>query len=244
MKRVLLILAVVFVQQAQSQNESNGLRGEPAAIADAREMVTALGGLEIWAKMKSLRFVHEWYFWNRLDSYVEDEVLDLTGPRSWVEMKSEIYHRLRAYSPEHKYWNIMDGEFAFANESAFESAMERAPYHWVRIAHAIAVNDPFYEIRFGPGPFTNSRQLEFFGPDGQKHGSILLNVRKEPVVWSTTQYTYTFGPMKRFGNLRVPDWASTGNGAVTYQMISLTGSSMPPDSSLFVPPVKFQKQGK
>lgn len=98
-----------------------------------------------------------------------------------------------------------------------------------------------YEVRFGQGDFFGSIQREFLRPDGVRHGWILLNARKEPVVWATTQYRYTFGPMKQFGNLRVPNWGVTGDGAVTYEMISLMGDSQRPDSSLFVPPQRFVK---
>ena len=107
--------------------------------------------------------------------------------------------------------------------------MERAPYSIYRIAKAVAIGDPHYEIRFGKGDIRGSRRLEFYGPDGIMHGWIILNARKEPLVWATTQYRYTFGPMKRFGNLRVPDWAVYENGTTLYEMISLKGSNQPPD---------------
>jgi hypothetical protein len=117
-----------------------------------------------------------------VDSYIENEILDLTGPRSWVEMKSEIYNRLRAYSPEHTYWSVENGEFSYADEEAFNNAMERAPYSIYRIARGVARGDHYYEIRFGEGDIPGSRRLEFYGPDEILHGWIILNVRKEPLV--------------------------------------------------------------
>ena len=203
--------------------------------------VEPMGGMAIWAQLKSVHFVHEWWPYHRVDSYIENEILDLTGPRSWVEMKSEIYHRLRAYSPEHKYWNIVNGEFSYAPEEALANAMERAPYSIYRIARAIAIGDSHYEVRFGKGDIPGSRRLEFYGPDGIMHGWIILNARKEPLVWATTQYRYTFGPIKRFGNLRVPNWAVYENGTTMYDMISLEGSNQPPDPSLFQPPPEYRK---
>lgn len=50
------------------------------------------------------------------------------------------------------------------------------------------------------------------------------------------EFKYTFGPMERYGDLRVPKWATTGNGAVTYEMISLTGDNRAPDTAPFAPP--------
>ena len=94
-------------------------------------------------------------------------------------------------------------------------------------------------VRYGniegiPGPSA----LEFVGPDGKAHGWILVNARKEPVIWATTQYIYVFGPLERFGNLLVPNWATTSNGLVRYEMVSLTGSKERPDLELFAPPLE------
>ena len=242
MKKVLTLICLVSFlwQLGFAQDGTNCIRGDSEAIAEAEAMVETMGGMKIWAQLKNLHFVHEWYFWNRIDSYIEHEILDLTGPRSSVEMKSEIYHRLRAYSPENRYWNVVNGEFAYASDKAFDAAMERAPFSIYRIARAIAIGDPYYEFMFGKEEFPGTRRLELYGPDGIRHGWIVLNVKKEPLVWATTQYRYTFGPMKRFRNLLVPNWAVTGNGAVTYEMISLTGDNQPPDSSLFLPPPEFR----
>lgn len=92
--------------------------------------------------------------------------------------------------------------------------------------------DAQYELQGVPGP----QALEFVGPDGEAHGWVLLNTRKEPIIWATTQYQYVFGPLRRFGNLLVPDWATTSNGLVRYEMVSLTGSNVRPDLNLFAAP--------
>lgn len=211
---------------------------DPDAFSDARAMVERMGGTQIWAALESVHFVHEWDIANRPDIYLENEILDLTGPRSWVTMESEIYSRLRAYSPEHRYWNVINGEFAYESDARFEAAMERAPYSIYRLARGIARGDSDITVRYGAMPNHPNvrRALEFVGPDGEPHGWIALNVRKEPILWATTQYTYVFGALKRFGNLWVPDWATTNGGLVRYQMVSLTGSNKAPELGLFAPP--------
>ena len=78
--------------------------------------------------------------------------------------------------------------------------------------------------------------LEFRDTDGVARGWIILNARKEPVIWATTQYVYVFGPLARFGNLWVPNWATTNNGLVRYEMVSLTGRNKRPELDLFAPP--------
>jgi hypothetical protein len=236
-----ILLLVLILCHPVSAQDLSGVRGERNAIADAEAMVETMGGMEIWAQLKSVHFVHEWFPWHRVDAYIENEVLDLTGPRSWVEMKSEIYFRERAYSPEHGYWSVVNGEFSFSDDEHLNRALERAPYSIYRIARAVAVGDSDYEIRFGAGDIPRTRRLEFYGRDGEMHGWIILNARKEPIVWATTQYRYTFGPMKQFGNLRVPDWAVYENGTTRYQMISLVGSNQVPAEELFMPPEEYRE---
>jgi hypothetical protein len=41
--------------------------------------------------------------------------------------------------------------------------------------------------------------------------------------------------------LHVPAWGVYDNGYTLYEMISLTASNEPPDSSLFVPPAEFRE---
>jgi hypothetical protein len=214
-----------------------GLRGDPAAIADAKAMVEKMGGIAVWASLESVHFVHEWDFVNRPDRYLENEILDMTGPRSWVKMESEIFDHVRAYSPEYGRWSITDGEFARASDEALADSLERAPFSIYRLARTIARDDEALEVRYGAiegvgGPSA----LEFVGADGVPRGWIMLNVRKEPVIWATLQYVYDFGPLARFGNLLVPNWATTNNGLVRYEMVSLTGSNSRPDLALFAAP--------
>lgn len=221
---------------APARAESKGLRGEPAAIADARAMVETMGGAAVWSRLQGLHFVHEWYPWHRLDSYVENEVLDLTGPRSWADRKSEIHHATRAYSPEGGRWSITDGKIARAGQKELEADLARAPFNFYRLVKGVAADDAFYEVRYGPGDIPGTRRIEFRDPEGELGGWVILNARKEPIVKATPVYRYTLGPLKRFGNLRVPAWGVYDTGATRYEMISLTGDSRPPDPSLFRAP--------
>jgi hypothetical protein len=66
--------------------------------------------------------------------------------------------------------------------------------------------------------------------------AAIADARKEPVIWATTQYIYVFGPLARFGSLKVPNWATTSDGLVRYEMVSLTGSPKRPELSRFAPP--------
>lgn len=222
---------------AVAQEALDGLRGDPQAIAAAEAMVESMGGRAIWAGLKAVHFTHDWYTFNRPDVYREDEILDMTGARSWVEMRSEIYHRVRVYSPENGYWNIVNGQFARESEERFQAAMVRAPFNLYRMARAVARGDSYYEVRFGESDIRGARMLEFSGPDGEAGGYITLNDRNEPLVWATNQYRYTFGPMQQYGSMRIPRWAVYGNGATMYEIVAFSARSETPEATLFVPPV-------
>jgi hypothetical protein len=155
------------------------LRGDSAAIADARAMVEAMGGAAVWRELKSVHFVHEWDLHDRAERYLENEILDLTAPRSWVTMESETYSRLRAYSPEHRYWNVVNGTFAYTSDRDLANALERAPFSIYRIARGIAANDGFYHVRRGPMPdMAGVTALVFSGgQDTTSRGWIVLNRR-------------------------------------------------------------------
>ena len=241
MKYIYILTMTLLCQSVVAQEKLEGIQGDAVAVEYLESMVNTMGGIKIWSQLKSVHFVHRWFFWDR-DSYLENEILDLTGPRSWITMKNETYSRIRAYSPEHNYWNIINGEFSYTNEDALKNALERAPYSLYRIARAVARGDSHYKVKLGEEEFPGARRIEFEGPDNQLHGYIVLNIKNEPLIWATTQYKYTFGPMKRFGNLRVPNWAVTANGAVTYEMISLTGDNQVPNPQLFIPPIEYIKK--
>jgi len=243
MRRIFFLTAyfIFFSLASFAQNNSKGLRGDSSAIKDAEAMVETMGGIEIWKQIKSLHFVHEWFPVNRIDTYVENEILDLTSPRSWVERKSEIKKAIRAYSPEGKYWTINNGIFAYSDEDIWKAAIARAPFNFYHLVRAIAIKDPFYEIQYSKSDIPGTQQLEFYGPDGIVRGWIVLNAKKEPVVKATPEYRYTLGPLKRFGNLWVPKWGVYDTGYTRYEMISLIGRNQPPDSFLFLPPSGVRK---
>jgi hypothetical protein len=220
---------------------ASGLRGDPTAIAAARSMVDAMGGARIWKPLKSLRLVHEWFPWNRSDSYIETETLDLTGPRSHADRRSEIRHEIRTYSPEGGGWRIQDRKLALSSPEALAADLARAPFNFYRLVSAVAKDDPFYEVRWGEGDIPGTRRLEFCGPDGRLGGWVILNVDGEPIVKATPDYRYVLGPLERFGNLRLPAWGVYDNGYTRYEMGAATGDHEPPDSALFLVPAGFRE---
>lgn len=236
-KRIQRALAVVIaIAWTTSFPAERGMRGDPQALADAVAMVEAMGGVAVWSNMGALHLVHTWYPWNRIDSYVENETLDLTGPRSRADRKSEIHHAIRAYSPEGGRWDRKDGVLARGGDEALAKDLARAPFNFYRLVRAVAVDDPRYEVRYGAGDIPGTRRLEFHGTDGRLGGWVILNARHEPIVKATPDYRYTLGPLKAYGNLRIPAWGVYENGWTRYEIVDVRGDRNPPDVSTFLPP--------
>lgn len=198
-----------------------------------------MGGSRIWKPLKYLRLVHEWYPWNRSDSYVETETLDLNGPRSHADRKSEISHEIRAYSPEGGAWRIQNGKLARSGPEALAADLARAPFNFFRLVSGVAKDDPFYEVRWGEGDIPGTRRLEFHGPDGRLGGWVILDADGQPIVKATPDYRYTLGPLERFGNLRLPAWGVYDNGYTRYEMRAATADYQPLDLSLFRAPTGY-----
>lgn len=236
------VLTAVVCCGGFAQDKMTGLRGDPKAIADVQAMVKTMGGEEIWSELKSIHFVHRWFPCYRVDSYVENEILDLTAPKSWVSRDSEINHSMRAYSPEGRRWSVNNGKLEYANEEDWKNDLQRAPFNFFRLIRAVAVGDPFYEVRFSEGDIPGTRKIEFLGPDGEMGGWVILNARKEPIVKATPEYRYTLGPLKRFGNILMPTWGVYDNGLTRYEMVSLTADNQVPEPSLFLPPAKQESK--
>ena len=73
----IIVIAVLFLQHIGfAQEKMEGVRGDTEAIAEAEAMVETMGGMEIWAQLKSVHFVHEWRPYYKVDSYIENEILD------------------------------------------------------------------------------------------------------------------------------------------------------------------------
>jgi hypothetical protein len=231
-----LIACLVSAPLLPAQTLPGGLRGDPQALAAAGAMVEAMGGKAIWSRLGQIHFVHQWFPWNRIDTYVENEILDLRGARSWVNRRSEISEVTRAYSPEGRRWTITDGALEYAGDAELAGDLARAPFNFYRLVRGVAAGDRFYEVRFGEGDIPGTRRLEFRGPDGVMGGWVILNVKGEPIVKATPEYRYTLGPLKSFGNLRIPAWGVYDSGTTRYELISVTAGAAQPDPALFVPP--------
>lgn len=235
MKKLLMILPFLLISPTSFAEELSGLQGEPEATEKAEAMVEAMGGLHIWKEIKGIRFVNRWWHIDHKDTRIQDEIIDVTQSSTFFEMKSETYNQKRAYTP-HSWWVIRNGEITVRDEAYSAQNAKRALFNLFRIAHGIATDSPKYQVSLNEEGW-----LEFGLPGGEVVTSVRLNAWNEPVIWKTANFRYTYGPMKRFGNVRVPNWAVYDEGLYRYEMISLETMTENPDPSVFEIPEEYRE---
>jgi hypothetical protein len=217
-----MLIVISFVHTVSAQTKST-IRGEQNAVNAAIAMVESLGGIDYWSQLKNVQMEYKWQPVDQSDKYVEKMVLDLTGSRSLVEVNGKEFKRITSNSPEHGNWVDVNGRVSISPEST-EGYLTQAPFHIYRIVKGIAMGDSYYEVRLNKTLLLDGITLDFFDIDGRIGGSITLNSKHEPVLWSTMDYTYTFGPMKEFGNLKAPEWTFYGCGVFKYETVSVVAS--------------------
>jgi len=162
---------------------------------------------------------------------LEHEYLDLAEPRTRFELRSEIYEQQRATSPAGA-WILRNGDLERRSADELESALRGAAGSMYRIVRRIALGDPALSVRFAEGA---EHRLEFLDESGEILCWIVVDVAGEPVLWGRSDVEWVFGPLVRFGNIRVPGWGAYTNGEWRYEVIDARASSAPLEVS-FDPP--------
>lgn len=217
------------------------LAGEPAAIERARQMVERVGGRHVWSQLASLQLTQRFHLYSRPESIVHVEWIDFKAPRIHVTIESELTRRQRAYD-DRGGWFLRDGTMTRFTDA--ELANERAFWKrdMFRMFHLIAAEDPGIELRLN-----GEHRLEVYE---RGSGELLcwfrLNLANEPVLWGAgvgeESLEFLFGPLKQYGNIRVPSWGGFTDGSWRFDMLDARASALPPPVSYDPPRVAAPSQ--
>jgi hypothetical protein len=216
-----------------------GLKGEPEAVTRAEEMIERIGGKELWSQLRSLSLKQRFYVIEWRNSIIHQEWIDFETPRLWVSMKNEQLNHLRVYDASGGWW-LREGEFSRFSEEHL--AMERGFWKrdMFRCFHLIASEDPGIELRMN-----GDDRLEVYESSGDPLCWFRLSPSSEPVLWGAAvedyEIEFIFGPMKQFGNIRVPSWGGDTDGSWRFNMLEARGSVDPPPVS-YDPPPEFDSR--
>lgn len=207
------------------------LQGDEAAIALADEMVTAMGGHEIWAS------AHWMYAEERSFSGRQKLGLDYKG---WRDFRTP-QGKYQVASPEISYkqswttkggWRVLDGEYQEFDAERLAAEVNFWPREIYTMYHRFAAGDETLRLIHIEG-------RKFVVEDAQTAaplGSFTVSLEGGPVIWSSgdtdEDVTYVYGPLKAFGPIKMPAWGGQTSGGWRFNYV---------DAKLFheAPPVEL-----
>jgi hypothetical protein len=196
-------------------------------------MVENVGGKELWAQLRSLHLKQRFYvtFWK--ESIIHQEWIDFETERLYVTIENERLDHTRAYDSTGG-WFLRDGEFERFTDDHL--ALERGFWKrdMFRSFHLMASDDPSIELRMN-----GEDRLEVYENGGEILCWFKLSPSNEPILWGAAVGDYPiefiFGPLRRYGNIRVPAWGGFTDGSWRFDMLQARGSVKPPPVS-YAPP--------
>jgi hypothetical protein len=185
-----------------------------AAEARVEQLLTAMGGRDVWASIRSMQNVATQYSTQVDEPYKNLIWNDFDSPRIRIEQSGPAMNRMRAFSDD-KGWRVRDGEPSLltAEEIAEERKFWEANVY--RTLHRLARRDADLHARL-----TENGRLEIVRADGVRLCWFDLNAKGEPYAFGTWDGDIgsVFGPLieAAHGRIRVPAWGASSTGAWRY----------------------------
>lgn len=219
---------------AQSSLEAQGLKGDTAAIAMARRLITRMGGDSVWSRANWV-YARERAWYASRDSVVDAEFWRRTdAPAEWARLRSSQVDREWAWTATSG-WERREGRLTDYDRAQMQSVVGWWPGEiyvmYVRFARS---DSTLRLVASGPRAFTALDDR-----DGQHLGEFHVATSGELVRWirrhGTNQVEYVYGPLKRIGPISVPDWGTQTSGAFRFYYTDFRLSETPPSVSFARP---------
>ena len=223
------LLAMVFPFTAPAHA---ALQGDEAAIALADEMVTAMGGHEIWAS------AHWMYAEERSYSGRQKLGLDYKGWRDFrtPQGKYEVVSAEISYKQSWTTkggWRVLDGEYQEFDADRLAGEINFWPREVYTMYHRFAAGDETLRL-------THIEGRKFTVEDAQTGaplGSFSVSLEGGPVIWSSgdtdEDVTYVYGPLKSFGPIKMPAWGGQTSGGWRFNYVDAKLFHEAPAADLF-----------
>ncbi len=208
------------------------LQGDAAAIALADEMITAMGGHEIWAS------AHWMYAEERSFSARQKLGLDYKGWRDFRTPQGK--HQVE--SPEVSYkqswttnggWRVLDGAYQEFDADRLAAEVNFWPREIYTMYHRFAAGDDGLRL-------IHVEDRKFAIEDAQTGaplGSFTVSLEGGPVIWSSgdtdEDVTYVYGPLKSFGPVKMPAWGGQTSGGWRFNYVDVKLYHEAPPADMF-----------
>jgi hypothetical protein len=202
------------------------------AVGMARSMVASLGGKEAWASARWLYVREEAYFSDRKQPAVAEYWRRFDEPGYWGRIISPEFSR-RGSVTRNGSWREVDGNLSDRTREEHQNQVG----WWFRdiytMYHRLAKEDVSLRL------VKSNRLLKRFEVINDETGEDLcwfeVDGSGAVVKWSTTfgivSVEYIYGPLKSFGNIKMPAWGALVDGSFRFYYLAAelrTDSPKPP----------------
>lgn len=213
------------------------LQGDPEAIAVANGMMEAMGGRDVWAAAYWIhaeedshaaihRYARDFTAWHGLRTPASSYAVE--GP--------EISYR-QAWT-EGGGWRVLNGEFAEFDDARLAGETAFWPRDIYTMYGRLASGDDGLRLIS-----TGTRRFRIEDAEtASALGEFYVSLEGGPILWSSgdrdTDVHFIFGPLKTFGDIRLPTWRAETNGRYRFRItdVTLYDALMPP--VIFEPPAQ------
>lgn len=210
------------------------LQGDEAAIALANRMITAMGGHEVWANAVWMHVRERSSAANQPNPIAHEAWRGLQVQQARYLSENQDVSYVQAWDLDGG-WRIRDGEFQ--QFDAERLGQETSFWHReiYTMYHRFAVGDPALRLI---STEDNAFRIEHT-QTGKPLGSFSVSAEGGVLVWSSgdTDFdvTYVYGPLKSFGEIKLPAWGAQTNGFWRFNYLEATLHSAPMPDELMKP---------
>lgn len=225
-----LIIAVIGVTLAPYPVSAE-FKGDSQAIALARRMIDQMGDRSAWANARWIYTAERAFYATRPDPGEVAFWRATTTPAEWGSISTTGLKRLYAWTAKSGWRHQNEERRAFTRE---EIQSRIGWWHgeiYVMYHRLAREDDALRLVAAGERAFTVLDDAT-----GAHLGRFEVATSGELVRWThfygTDRVEYVYGPLKQFGNIRMPDWGTltTGDFRFYYTDVQLRSDVAPPVS--------------
>lgn len=221
----ILIFAALALMASAAEFSPSRPQESDQAIAAANRLIDSVGGRTVWAKARSL-YVKELAFPRRIQGPVTAEFWrDLEQPAYRSHLTGPGLDRVEVRD-EKRGWRVRNGQFSWMTQEQLRTeaaGWRQEPY---TIYHRLARRDPALRLEL-----TAENQLEIFDQSGHKLCWFVLDAAGAPIKWGNIfdgrVNEHLYGPVKRFGEFKMPAWGTSTDGSWRFEYVEIRLSEKP-----------------
>ncbi|NVJ98846.1 MAG: hypothetical protein HWE25_11880 [Alphaproteobacteria bacterium] len=210
------------------------LKGDEKAISLAHEMLDAMGGRDVWSNAVWMHVVERSYSPSQKKALRHEAWRGLQVEKARYTTANEDIAYEQAWDADAG-WRIRNGEYQQFDEERHRLETD----FWYReiytMYHRLAAGDPALTLTLNGDRGFRVADVN----SGAPLGSFTISAEGGVLVWSSGDsefdVTYVYGPLRSFGQIRLPEWGAQTNGGWRFNYVEATLHSTPMEDDMRPP---------